>query len=193
MSHDSNGPFDCKSPPYPTVQHELPTPTAHPELKQHTYKGCRVLYKPPQVAMSNCRDTPPTWHHPQPVISDAQPPTHLQLKLNMYNTASNLDSHIVTPQNGFEVVHGFSHQNEKVYSIPNLLSTGQTHIKNPTSFYHLNFSSFKDYNNTPLNSLFITCSGSMTNSTMCWPSKIPTKQLWIAHDSSEMPSNLSGS
>ena len=25
----------------------------------------------------------------------------------------------VTPQNGFEVVHGFSHQNEKVYSIPN--------------------------------------------------------------------------
>jgi hypothetical protein len=28
-------------------------------------------------------------------------------------------THVVTTQNGFEVVHGFSHQNEKVYSIPN--------------------------------------------------------------------------
>ena len=30
-----------------------------------------------------------------------------------------LDHPVVTPQNGFEVVHGFSHQNEKVYRIPN--------------------------------------------------------------------------
>ena len=34
----------------------------------------------------------------------------------------------VTPQNGFEVVHGFSHQNEKVYSIPNHHQLAKPHL-----------------------------------------------------------------
>jgi hypothetical protein len=51
----------------------------------------------------------------------------------------------VTSQNCFEVVHGFSHQNGKAYSILNhcelatLASIIQHH------FYHLNISSFKNY------------------------------------------------
>ena len=64
----------------------LPTPTAHPELKEDAYEGYGMAYDPYPAAtsyddddiVSNRSDTPQGWHQPQPptpiLLLDARPP-----------------------------------------------------------------------------------------------------------------------
>ena len=61
-SHSSNGPINHKDSPNPTTRHQLPTPTAHPELEQGMYEGYGTAYDPPTAIsthdnnLPNCKD-----------------------------------------------------------------------------------------------------------------------------------------
>jgi hypothetical protein len=73
--HDDD-PIDHVDPPDPTTKYQLPTPTAHPELKRHAYEGYGIVDKPTtgamsydddDVAVSNRGDTLQGWYQPQPL------------------------------------------------------------------------------------------------------------------------------
>ena len=101
-SHHGNHSINHGDPPDHTTRYQLPSPTVHPELEQDTYEGYGIADEPTTVATSNHHeghnasnrgDSPPAWHHSLPSISNAEPPTHAPPELDMYNTASDPNSH----------------------------------------------------------------------------------------------------
>ena len=53
MSHHDNHSNNHGDPPDHTTRYQLPSHTAHPELKQDTYKGSGIVDKPTTIATSN--------------------------------------------------------------------------------------------------------------------------------------------
>jgi hypothetical protein len=84
MSHSGDS-IDHGDSPNHTGRYQLPTPTAHPELKKSAYEGYGIADEHAVVTSSddyedndmyNCRDPPPSGYHPQPptLMLDVQPP-----------------------------------------------------------------------------------------------------------------------